>query len=120
MQLFLPLPFRTAAPESVKQRSWTVSGDGERPNLLTNLDHIGTWVARIIADPRTLNQAVIVWEDEVTANVAQDIGVNASGDGDALKAKRIHVSALLPLLCSLIRLTDGRDAGVRRRGEEAA
>ncbi|KAI0740576.1 NAD(P)-binding protein [Earliella scabrosa] len=93
MQLFLPLPFRSAAPESAKQRSWTISGDGERPNLLTNLDHIGTWVARIIADPRTLNQAVIVWEDEVTANVAQDIGVSASGDGDALKAKRIHVSA---------------------------
>ncbi|KAI0740575.1 NAD-P-binding protein [Earliella scabrosa] len=93
MQIFLPLPLRSAAPMHAKELSWKTAGDGERPNLLTNLDHIGTWVARIIVDPRTLNQAVIVWEDEVTANVAHDIGVRASGDGDALKAKRIHVSA---------------------------
>ena len=110
MQLFLPLPLRSSASAHAKELSWKIAGDGERPNLLTNLDHIGTWVARIIADPRTLSQAVIVWEDEVTANVAHDIGVRASGEGDALKAKRIHVSASLSRMrpsTPVTRLTDG-------------
>ena len=90
--------------------------------MATNLDHIGTWVARIVADPRTLNQAVIVWEDEVKVNAAHDVGERVSGDGDALKAKRIHVSAFLLRTLSLtqMKLTDGRNAGVRGGGEEAA
>ena len=77
--------------------------------LLINLEHIGTWVARIIADPRTLNQAVIAWEDEVTANVAHDIGERVSGDGDALKAQRFYVSTFsaLPAALSRARLMGG-------------
>ena len=118
MQLYLPLPLRSKAPQPVKDMTWSVYAEGAVRNLVTNREHIGTYVARILADPCMLNQAVIVWEDEVTANVAQDIGVRASGDGDALKAKRIHVSALLSLLHFLttMRLTDVRDVGVCRRG----
>ena len=93
MQIALPLPLRSRAAVQFKQHSWKIGGTGETPILLTYLGNIGTWVARIIADPRTLNQAVIVWEDEITANAVHDIGERISGDGEALKAKRIYVSA---------------------------
>ena len=94
MQLYLPLPLRSRAPLPFKEMTWKIFDDGHARNLLTHLDNIGLYVARIIADPRTLNKAVIVWEDEVKVNAAHDVGEHVSGDGDALKAKRIHVSAL--------------------------
>ncbi|KAI0740726.1 NAD-P-binding protein [Earliella scabrosa] len=93
MQICLPLPLRSHAPTPYKQYSWNIVGTGENPMLLTHLNDIGVWVARIIADPRTLNQAVIVWGDEVTANAAHDIGERISGEGEALKAKRTYSSA---------------------------
>ena len=95
MQLFLPLPLRSGASAYAKAHSWTINGDGKHRNLGTNLDHIGTWVARIIVDPRPLNQAVIVWEDEVRQGDAHALGERVSGDGDALKAKRIVVSTFV-------------------------
>ena len=59
---------------------------GAARNLLTNMHHIGTWVARILADPRTLNQAVIVWEDEVPQREAEELGVRyAVAQGRAWK-----------------------------------
>ena len=91
-QLYLPLPLRSAVPQHLKDMSWMVYGTGETRNLLTNLNHIGTWVARIIADPRTLNKYVIIWEDETTQENAYELGVRYSGDGEALRAKRIDVS----------------------------
>ena len=108
-QFCLPLPLRSGAAERHKKHSWKIGGTGDIPMLLINLEHIGTWVARIIADPRTLNQAVIAWEDEVTANVAHDIGERVSGDGDALKAQRFYVSTFsaLPAALSRARLMGG-------------
>ncbi|RDX46057.1 NAD(P)-binding protein [Lentinus brumalis] len=92
MQFYLPLPLRSNAAPRFKEMSWSIYGTGESKNLLTNLHHIGTWVARIIADPRTLNKNVIIWEDEVTQKDAHEIGARVSGDGDALREKRIYVS----------------------------
>ena len=92
MQLYLPLPLRSAAPPPLKAMSWSFYGTGEAKNLITNLHHIGTWVAKIITDPRTLNKYVIIWEDETTQANAYELGVRYSGDGEALRAKRIHVS----------------------------
>ncbi|KAI0364826.1 NAD-P-binding protein [Pilatotrama ljubarskyi] len=91
MQLSLPLPSRSKA--SRKESTYELHGDGTKKMLVTDLRHIGAYVARIIADPRTLNQAVIVWEDEVTELQAREIGERASGEADVLKAKRIHLSA---------------------------
>ncbi|KAI0333234.1 NAD(P)-binding protein [Cubamyces sp. BRFM 1775] len=91
MQLSLPHPDRSSSP--LKNILNTVYGDGDDRMLVTDLNHIGTYVARIIADPRTLNQAVIIWEDEVTQLETREIGERVSGEGDALKAKRIYVSA---------------------------
>ncbi|KAI0706022.1 NAD-P-binding protein [Cerioporus squamosus] len=92
MQLFLPYPMRSTVAPQIKEMSWTIYGTGEARNLLTNLHHIGTWVARIIVDPRTLNKAVIVWEDEVQQKDAHEIGERVSGDGDVLREKRIYIS----------------------------
>lgn len=66
----------------------------DKPMLLTDVDHIGPWVARIVGDPRTLNQYVIVWEDELTLRETREIGEAASGDAQALREKRVVVSSL--------------------------
>ncbi|PIL32965.1 hypothetical protein GSI_05083 [Ganoderma sinense ZZ0214-1] len=92
MQLYLPLPLRSQAPQPVKDMTWTVYADGSARTLLTHRERIGTYVARILADPRTLNQAVIVWEDEVRQGDAHALGERVSGEGDALNAKRIVAS----------------------------
>lgn len=91
MQLYLPLPLRSKTSETMKELSYTLV-NGEARNLVTNRDHIGTFVARIVADPRTLNNAVIIWEDEVTQNAVHELGEELSGDGYKLKAKRVYVS----------------------------
>ena len=65
MQFYLPLPLRSDVASEIKATSWAVYRKGESKNLLTNLDHIGTYIARIITDPRTVDKAVIIWEDEV-------------------------------------------------------
>ncbi|OSC98809.1 NAD-P-binding protein [Trametes coccinea BRFM310] len=91
MQLSLPLPERSVSP--IKAQSHTIFGKGDNKVLMTDLDHIGTYVARIVADPRTLNHAVMVWEDERTQLEQHEIGERESGEGEALKAKRVYVSA---------------------------
>ena len=121
MQFNLPVPPSPDLPQLAAMVN-ILYGTGEHKYLLTDLRHVGAWVARIVADPRTLNQAVIVWEDEVDINVAHEIGERESGDGDALKAKRIYVSALLLRTLSFRqrKLTNECHVGVRRGGEEAA
>ena len=94
MQYYLPLPLRSAVAPRIQEMTWKIYGSGENKNILTNLHHIGVWASRIITDPRTLNKQVIIWEDEVTQNVAHEIGERVSGDGDALKMQRIEVSIM--------------------------
>ncbi|KAH9858863.1 NAD-P-binding protein [Lenzites betulinus] len=93
MQLAFPLPSRSKVPEFGKQLTYMLHGTGTQKFLVTDLADIGVYVARILADPRTLNQAVIVWEDEVTELQVHEIGERESGEAEALKAKRIYVSA---------------------------
>ena len=96
MQLYLPLPLRSSASAGALKMSRHVYGAGDNRTLLTNLDHIGTYVARIIADPRTLGHAVQVWEDERSQLDAREIGERVSGDGAALHALRVPVSCFAP------------------------
>lgn len=100
MQLYLPLPLRSKAPTEFKAITWRLFGQGEARNLVTNCDHTGTYVARIIADPRTLNHSVIIWDDKISRLEAQETGERVSGEGEALKARRVYVS-LFPR-CSLL------------------
>ncbi|KAI0364825.1 NAD-P-binding protein [Pilatotrama ljubarskyi] len=91
MQLALPLPARSKVPG--KEMTYQLHGAGTAKMLVTDLRHIGVYVARIIADPRTLNQTVMVWEDELTELEVHEIGERLSGEADQLQAKRIYVSA---------------------------
>ncbi|KAI0669631.1 NAD-P-binding protein [Trametes maxima] len=89
MQISLPLPKRSDM--YMKAKTLQMYGDGRSRFLVTDLHHIGTYVARIVADPRTLNRAVMIWEDEPTQLEAHEIGERVSGEGDEMKAQRIHV-----------------------------
>ncbi|KAI0692307.1 NAD-P-binding protein [Cerioporus squamosus] len=90
MQGWIPLPSRSTISEEAKQMAYTYVGDGQVRMLVTDLHHIGTYVARIVADPRTLNHAVIVWEDEVSQAETHELAVRLSGDGEAIRAKFVR------------------------------
>jgi uncharacterized protein YbjT (DUF2867 family) len=45
-----------------------IAGDGDIPFALTDLRDVGRYVARIIADPRTLNRMVFAYNEVVTHN----------------------------------------------------
>ncbi|KAH9925889.1 NAD-P-binding protein [Epithele typhae] len=91
-EFFIPVPSRSGIPEALKANSNVMYGDGSRKNLVTNPAHIGLWVARIVADPRTINQKVVVWDDEVTQTEAFAIAGRISGDAEALEASRTKVT----------------------------
>ena len=95
MQLALPLPAESQS--MLKPMSYEIFGGGEKKFLVTDLVQIGTFVAKIVADERTLNQYVIIWEDELTQKEVKSIGEKYSGEEEALKAARIHVGRHDPL-----------------------
>ncbi|TRM70581.1 hypothetical protein BD626DRAFT_477924 [Schizophyllum amplum] len=66
MQLVLPWPAQLTG--FVADMTHEVIGTGDVPLALTDLSHIGDYVARIIKDDRTLNKTVLIWEDEKTQN----------------------------------------------------
>lgn len=47
---------------------------------MVNPDHIGDFVARIIADPRTLNQYVFAYEDELSLKEIYELCSQAAGE----------------------------------------
>ena len=91
MQLFLPLPSRTKAREPFRGISHHLYNGGRARTLITDLRHVGAWVARIIADPRTLNHSVIVWEEERLHADAHEIAERYSGEAEYMRAQRIPV-----------------------------
>ena len=91
MQLLQPIPLRSRSQESTKKMTWQLVGTGDERVLVTDRERIGVYVARIVADPRPLNQAVIVWEDEVPQREAEELGVRYSGDEEALREQFVHV-----------------------------
>ncbi|EIW55885.1 NAD-P-binding protein [Trametes versicolor FP-101664 SS1] len=93
MQITLPLPTRSKVRDDWKAMTYAVYGSGDHKMLVTDLRDIGVFVARIVADPRTLGHAVLAWEDEVTQLEAHEIGERASGEAEVLKAKRFNVPA---------------------------
>lgn len=58
----------------------TIHGDGNAPNILTDLRDIGRFVSRIIADDRTLNKYVYTWSDILTENEILNIVEELSGE----------------------------------------
>ncbi|OSX58481.1 hypothetical protein POSPLADRAFT_1041299 [Postia placenta MAD-698-R-SB12] len=94
MQLIPPYPTSSEESDSLYisvSREFYAKGD--KKNLYTNMEHIGTYVARIIDDDRTLNQYVVIWEDERTLEEVKTLSEKASGEEDVLRAKRLVVDA---------------------------
>ena len=75
----------------VKKAMSSRIGTGDVKCAITDRRDIGKFVARIIADERTLNQTVFIWEDEVTLN--KTWAVAAAKLGDAVLQKKKVVSA---------------------------
>ncbi|KAI9163523.1 Isoflavone reductase-like protein [Paramyrothecium foliicola] len=65
-----------------------ITGDGNTPSAYSDLKDVGKWVARIIADPRTLNKKVVAYSTVATTNQLYDAMEKASGE----KIPRVHLS----------------------------
>ncbi|KAH6996054.1 hypothetical protein BKA56DRAFT_570492 [Ilyonectria sp. MPI-CAGE-AT-0026] len=57
-----------------------IAGDGSVPSALTDLRDVGRYVARIIADPRTLNQMVFAYNELLTQTQVYDLLERVSGE----------------------------------------
>ncbi|KAI4526433.1 NAD(P)-binding protein [Schizophyllum commune Loenen D] len=85
-QLFIPFPpsLTGTVPDSTRQ----FPGKGDAPVAVTDLHHIGSYVARVLQDERTLNQRVFIWEDEATLDEAWAIAEKMFGE-EILKLKKV-------------------------------
>lgn len=61
-------------------RQFCVSAEGDKQTAVINRNHIGTYVARILADPRTVNQWVFVHEDQLSLREIFELAGNAAGE----------------------------------------
>ena len=80
-----------------KNFSSTIFGTGEVKTAFTDLRDIGKFVARIIADPRTLNRYVFVYSEELTQKEVLEIAKEASGQEfpvTYMSAKELEEEAL--------------------------
>ena len=68
-----------------------IPGDGTVPVAFTSVPDIGTYVAKIIADPRTINKKVLAYTEVLTMNQVSDIMDELSGE----KSLRNYVSLQL-------------------------
>lgn len=85
---FPPLPSGKVDYAAFVSSNTTIYGDGTAPNLLTHLPDIGTYVAKIVKDPRTLNKRVVTWSDELSQNQIFEMMEEVSGE----KLERHYVS----------------------------
>lgn len=67
-----------------------IGGDGNMLSAITDVRDIGAYVARIIADPRTLNHMVFAYNELITQNQVYDLLEKMSGE----KVERNHVSSV--------------------------
>lgn len=91
------VPYKAADEGYIQNlvREWY--GDGQKKSAVVDMVNIGSFVARIIADPRTLNQYVFIYDDEVTMNEVYEIGCRVSGE-DLHKVKVVVSSVVSPML----------------------
>lgn len=67
-------------------------GDGETVTALINREHIGDYVARIIADPRTLNQYVFAYEIETNQKEIYEVCSRIAGED----FRKTHETVICP------------------------
>ncbi|KAJ4286540.1 hypothetical protein N0V90_013240 [Kalmusia sp. IMI 367209] len=89
---------------AVMETSDGIAGDGNVPIALTDLRDVGTFVVRIIFDPRTLNRMVFAYTEVLTHNQIYDLLERVSGESlqrkyvlaDDIKARIRGVEAIHP------------------------
>lgn len=69
-----------------------IAGDGSVPSALTDLRDVGRYVARIIADPRTLNQMVFAYNELLTQPQVYDLLEKVSDE--TIQRNYVRISAL--------------------------
>ena len=92
-QLTLPIldPAKVAGPLAAMAGFLTMLfGTGEVKSAVTDARDIGKFVARIIADPRTLNRYVFIAGDEVTQKEVYAIAEEVSGRSIPLTIKTLE------------------------------
>jgi hypothetical protein len=57
-----------------------ILGDGKAPSARTHIKDIGRYVAKVIADPRTLNKSVFTYSEVLTSNEVFNIVERLSGE----------------------------------------
>ena len=85
-QLFIPFPPQLTGMVADSTRQYP--GKGIQPVALTDLHHIGTYVARVLQDERTLNKRIFIWEDEATLDEAWEIAGKTFGE-EILNLKQV-------------------------------
>jgi nucleoside-diphosphate-sugar epimerase len=79
--------------------------DGNVPSALADIRDVGRYVARVIADPRTLNKRVHVYNEVLTRNQVYDLVEKLSGE----KLERKYVCLpILPFHCPFFLVKNDR------------
>ncbi|RWA05231.1 hypothetical protein EKO27_g9877 [Xylaria grammica] len=80
-----------------------LGADGNVPSALADIRDVGRYVARVIADPRTLNKRVHVYNEVLTRNQVHDLVEKLSGE----KLERKYVCLPIPPRdCPLFLITE--------------
>ncbi|KAL1759433.1 hypothetical protein FB107DRAFT_287665 [Schizophyllum commune] len=91
LELFIPYPpqFTGLVADVTRQ----LTGKSSQPLAVTDLRHIGTYVARVLQDERTLNKRVFLWEDVTTLDEAWKIAEETFGE-EITNLKKVQLAAL--------------------------
>ncbi|KAL1699444.1 hypothetical protein EV121DRAFT_216208 [Schizophyllum commune] len=84
LQVLLPYPHSYAGRSGIVRLSHTFHEPGEVPTAGTDINNIGVWVALVLADPRTLNRTVFVWEAQATQRELYRLAAAKGVDAEAL------------------------------------
>ncbi|KAH9931871.1 uncharacterized protein B0H18DRAFT_871768 [Fomitopsis serialis] len=87
----LAVPASSTTPSMLGPLIDEYYADDDKPMLLTDIDRIGPYVARILSDSRTANQYIIIWEDELSLKESREIAEAASGEGPTIRARRVAI-----------------------------
>lgn len=65
---------------------------GEQPFVMTSVHSVGRFVVKIIEDPRTLNQSVLVWDYERSTAENWDLATKIAGEdfSDYSRVSKFH------------------------------
>jgi hypothetical protein len=93
----ITLPYREADKGFVANLVREFYGDGNKKTAVVNLNNIGTYVTRIVSDPRTLNQYVFIYDQELTMNEVYEIATRTAGEDFHSFKIPVNLSVLLLL-----------------------